>query len=135
MNGGGHYGFCSDSCSPSVSTRFVYECHFANYVVLIKKISQAWNFLQRSRGQPEEQTQVSKEMRFNIMNSCIIVSIEGKMMQSEKTLLSLMGPLRFELFPSFSNPLLLGSGAAANIVQWSILTKRRHKKLLGASWR
>ena len=77
---------------------------------------------------------MSKEMRFNIMNSCIIVFIEGKMMQSEMTLLSLMGPLRFKLFPIFSNPLLLGSGAAANIVQWKA-DKNKAQMLLGASLR
>ena len=62
------------------------------------------------------------------MNSCILVLIEGKVMQ--KTLLSLTDPLRFKLFPSFSNRLLLGSGAAANIVQWYKLKKRRRKNSL-----
>ena len=52
------------------------------------------------------------------------------MMQSEMTLLSLMDPLRFKLSPSFSNPLLLGSGAAANIVQWKADKKKAQKSYL-----
>jgi len=73
VNGGGHYGFCSDSCSPSVSTRFVYESHFANYVLKKKKLFSDQEF-------PSTFQRLTRG------------ADSGKVMQ--KTLLSLTDPLR-----------------------------------------